>query len=427
MEKNYSSAAYKRSRGAYTAQCAFEYFVALLVTDVFLAKLLTSIGISDELTGIISSFISLAFIIQLASIFLVKTKISTKKLVIIGDTVSVFFFMLLYLIPFIPIGKTEKTIIIIISIIIAYASNYLILTMCYHWGNSFVEPRKRASFSATKEIISLVSGMTFTVIVGYIIDKFESVGNLNGGFLFIAVSIFILNICEFICLCMIKKEDSLHMPDNTSLKAVMKNTVGNKSFKNIIILTIMWNVACYFTFGFMGTFKTNDLALSIFSVQIINIVAHIIRAFISKPFGKYSDQHSFAKGFKLALYIAAAAFFINIFTSNSTWFLVIIYTILYDCCQAGTSQNSYNMTYSYVDLEYITQAMAIKNSLGGLCGFGASIIAGKLLGIIQTNGNNLFGIHIYGQQVLSAISFIIVIAAIIFTKTKIEKQEIKIQ
>ena len=87
-ENNYNSMEYKRSRAAYMAQCTFEYFISLLVADAFLAKLLTSLGISDSMVGIISSFISIAFIIQLMSIFLVRTKISSKKLVIFFDTLS---------------------------------------------------------------------------------------------------------------------------------------------------------------------------------------------------------------------------------------------------------------------------------------------------------------------------------------------------
>ena len=56
---------YKRSRWAYTFECAFEYFVSLLVTGVFLAKLLKDVGMDDALIGIISSFISLSFLFQL--------------------------------------------------------------------------------------------------------------------------------------------------------------------------------------------------------------------------------------------------------------------------------------------------------------------------------------------------------------------------
>ena len=69
--------------------------------------------------------------------------------------------------------------------------------------------------------------------------------------------------------------------------------------------------------------------------------------------GRYSDKRSYARGFELGLYFAAGAFLINVFTTRSTWFFVVVYTILYNCCVAGTNQNSYNITYSYVDSRFI--------------------------------------------------------------------------
>ena len=53
----FESRAYKRSRAAYKWECTFEYFVALLVGNTFLAKLLTYLGFSESETGIISSLI----------------------------------------------------------------------------------------------------------------------------------------------------------------------------------------------------------------------------------------------------------------------------------------------------------------------------------------------------------------------------------
>ena len=51
----FADPAYRRSRKAYTIECAFEYFVTILVGDAFLAKLLSAIGLSDAFIGIISS------------------------------------------------------------------------------------------------------------------------------------------------------------------------------------------------------------------------------------------------------------------------------------------------------------------------------------------------------------------------------------
>ena len=96
----FHSPEYRRSRRAYIMECTFEYFVSLLVTDAFLVKLLSSIGLSDALIGIIASFVSMAFLFQLFSVFVVQRITNTKRFVILFHSVSQLFFMSLYLLPF---------------------------------------------------------------------------------------------------------------------------------------------------------------------------------------------------------------------------------------------------------------------------------------------------------------------------------------
>ncbi len=88
MEKDFSSVEYKRSRNAYTMYAMFEYFVALLVADSFLAKLLKSVGFGDGDVGIISSFISLAFVFQLFSLFLARKRGSKKVMILVLDAIG---------------------------------------------------------------------------------------------------------------------------------------------------------------------------------------------------------------------------------------------------------------------------------------------------------------------------------------------------
>ena len=82
MSEKFETKEYKLSRKAYVAQCTFEYFISILVTDAYLAKMLSHQGISDAMIGIISSFVSLAFLFQLSAIFLVDRVKNTKKTVI---------------------------------------------------------------------------------------------------------------------------------------------------------------------------------------------------------------------------------------------------------------------------------------------------------------------------------------------------------
>ncbi len=422
MENIYSSAEYKRSRKAYIVQCAAEYFISILVADAFLAKLLSNIGVSDALTGIISSFISFAFMFQLLSMGLMKRMKSVKRTVILFDTLSQLFFMSIYLVVFLPVSQSVKTVLVMAGVLFGYFCMYLIYSIYFKWANSYVSPENRGEYSAVKEIISLFTGVIFTLGIGFVIDKYESVGNISGGFLFIALAMLILNVINFISLMSIK--DGEVSSCGHSAKEILENTLKNKNFRSVVLLTILWEMARYFTIGFMGTYKTKELALTVGTVQVINMAGNLFRLLVSKPFGRYSDKKSFAKGFNLALLIAGTGFLINIFTTPESVWCVVIFTVLYSVSMAGTNQNSYNIIYSYVESDFIVEAMSVKNCIGGLMGFFASIIGGKVLSAVSANGNTVFGIHMYGQQLLSLISLVFVLAAMAYNFLVLEKAKI---
>ena len=426
--EQFDSPDYKRSRMAYRMECTFEYFLSLLVGDAFLATLLSAIGLSDGLIGIVSSLVTFAFLFQLVAILVVQRIGNVKRFVILLQAGSHLLFTCLYFIPFLPWALAYKEILVVVCILAAYFGKYLVNSMLYKWGNAFVDPNKRATFSAGKEMISLASGIVMTLILGHVMDAFEAAGNLDGGFIFAAIAMLIFNACDVVSMLLMKKDTQAEEPTNVRevvpLREVLRNTVGNKNFRNVIILTVLWDIARYTTVGFLGTYRIKELAFTVGAVQIINMVGNAGRFLLSKPFGKYSDKHSFAKGMELAMILCAVAFAINMVTTPSTRLFVIGYSLFYNISMAGSNQNMLSITYSYVDTKYFVQASAIKNSIGGLCGFGASLLAGRLLSYIQDSGNMLFGIHVYGQQVLSAISLIFLVAAILFTHFVIGKQTV---
>ena len=423
----FKSAAYKRSRIAYSAQCTFEYLISLLISDAFLAKLLTNIGISDAMIGIISSFISFAFLFQLLSIELISRMKNVKRTVVFFNCLSQVLYICMYCVPFIDASISIKMGMVIGAIVLAYFSKYMVSSILFNWANSYVEPHSRGTFSAIKEMISLFSGMIFSLVAGFAVDKYEAAGNLKGGFVFIIILLLILNVFNFMSLIMIKNTKLSNQSNKMPMKEVLANTVGNKNYRSVIVLLSMWSIAVYMTNSFMGIFKTKDLLMSLGLVQIVNIIADGMRLVFSIPLGKYSDKKSYAKGIELALIIAAVGFAANMFTQKNTWWLIIVYTVLYNVSIAGTNANKFNITYSYVKSEYLVQAMAIQNCISGVLGFCASLVGSFILSYIQKNGNMIFGVSVYGQQVLSAVSLIIVLCAIIYDRLVIEKQKIILQ
>ena len=428
MDYIFESQEYKTNRKLYVIQAALEYFISLALTDAFLAKVLTSLGISDSVIGIVSSFISLAFVFQILTSLVARIRLKTKTLVILFDTVSNVLFMSLYFVPFLPVSPELRKVLAVFAILLAYAVKYPVSSIMFKWHNSFVSPYHRARFSANKEMISLISGIAFTTLLGFAVDKFEGMGSIKGAFLFIAITLFVITIFNFLAIFNVTDEPkSDNKVVKKSFKNILDNTIFNKNYRNVIIAGAMWEFARYFSVGFMGTFKTNDLMISVFAIQVINMAASMVRLIFSKPVARYSDKNSFAKGLQLGITIAMVSFLVNIFTTNATWYLVVIFTVLFQTAFAGITANTFNICYSYVDAEYVTDAMAVKNCICGIVGFVASVIGGVILNYVQGNGNMFMGIPMYGQQLLSAGSFVICLGAVLFIKFVVSKQKVMVQ
>ena len=60
---------YALSRFLYILEAMLEYFVSIAVGTVYLAKITKYVGIGDEITAILTAFVSLGCSFQLLSIF----------------------------------------------------------------------------------------------------------------------------------------------------------------------------------------------------------------------------------------------------------------------------------------------------------------------------------------------------------------------
>ena len=91
-----------RSRKLYIAEAALEYLIAILVAGSYLATLTKQLGMSDGLTGILSSVISLGCLFQLLS--MIFRKQTVKRFVVVLSLLNQVLFMLLYAVPLFPIS-----------------------------------------------------------------------------------------------------------------------------------------------------------------------------------------------------------------------------------------------------------------------------------------------------------------------------------
>ena len=70
-----------------------------------------------------------------------------------------------------------------------------------------------------------------------------------------------------------------------------------------------------------------------------------------------------------------------------------------------------------------TVVAAVTGAVGGLVGFASSLVGGRILSAVQSHGNRIFGVTVYGQQVLLGLSCLLTAAALVYTGRVVEKQK----
>jgi len=405
----------------YILEAAFEYFISILVAGAYLAKLTSELGVSDSVTGILSSVVSLACGAQVFAIFLFKNG-SSKKGVTILHSINQLCFAFMYLVPFIDIPRDTKIVVFILLLLSGHFINNVVQPSKINWFMALVDDSKRGRFTANKEIVSLLGGMIFSFAMGSLIDRYEAMGRIKESFIICGITILGLTVLHTATLIMSREKPATEK-EKAPMREILTGLLRDRSYFKVIFVSVLWNVSHYVSTPFYGTYTVKELGFSMTFISIISMVYALVRSAFSRPLGRYADKRSFDKMLTVCFLVAMVGFAVNIFTvpSNGKVFYMIYY-VLYAVGMAGINSGGINLIYEHVSPEKRVCALALKNTLAGIAGFLTTIVASRLVAHIQANGNTFFGMHVYAQQVTSALSVILVAVTIIYLNTVVIKR-----
>ena len=402
--------AVKRTLDLYILMCAFEYFISILVSGTFLATLTSHLGISDSLTGIITSFVSLGCLFQLLSMFLNRRH--TKNLVLVGGIVNQLIFMLLYVVPFFDAGQQINSAIFIVVMLVAYILSNAIIPIRVNWFYSLLDPHQRGVFSSKTQIVSLITGMLFTFGMGTLVDHFRETGQIKIAFILCAVTIFVCSVAYTLMVIFSVPPAPEHA--SSSRRDILR-VFKSKNALKITLLFCIWRVATYSSLPFYSTYQIKELGFSLQFVSFLNIVHSLSASFVSTPWGKFADKKGFAIMMRICLGIAAAAFLVNVFTvPKNGAFMYLLYTLVYATAVGGIGLCQTNLVFEMVEPDLRSNAVALNSAISGLVGFLVTLIVSPLVDYIQQNGNQLFGLNVYAQQMVSLIACIFTVLCILY-------------
>ncbi len=410
---------YRKSRFLYILEAAFEYFISLLLTGAFLARVTTAIGMSDAETGIVSAFVSLGSGFQFVSIFLAG-RTPVKHWVTALHIVGQVFYALVYAIPFLPLAPGGKIALFTVCLLLGQVISNIISSPKINWYMTLVPDGARGRFTATKEMVSLLGGMTFSMVMGFLCDRYYDAGNVYAAFLLCAITICVLSALHTLTLVFSKEKPTPRHEHHAA--AELRNLFTDRNLLRVVAISVLWNVANYATMPFFGTYQNRELGFSLTFVALLSVVYSIARSLCSRPFGRLADRFSFATMLKICYAIEALGFLVNMFTvpANGKVFYTVYY-VLNAIGMAGVNSGEINLIYDYVAPENRTGALALKNTLAGTLGFLSTLAASALVSHIQASGNRFLGISVYAQQVLSAIGLLITLGILLYLHTVIGK------
>ncbi len=413
---------YKTSRFLYVLEAAFECFIATAVGTVYLARVAKAIGIPDALTAVLSSTVSLGFGFQIFAVFLANKK-PVKTWVTILHIISQIMFGLIYFVPVFEVNQTFKIVCLFVLLISAEAMHNLINAPKITWYMSLVDNHKRGSFTAVKEMVSLVGNILFTFLLGSVLDMFSN-GEEIGKTAFIVIGCVIFGLMILHTITLVFSKEKPDFSPKVSTKENLKSLIKNKPFWKVVVVQAAWSFANGATLYFLGTYQSNELGFTATYSSLIIMVASFMRILASLPMGKIADKYSFKTMLNVCYCIALVDFAVGMFTAPSNGkVLMFIFYILNYVALAGINSSTINLVYDYVDYDKRMSALALSKSIAGICGFMVTIILAPVLSAIQKGGNQIFGMTIYGQQLFAGLSFVIVIGLITYLNIAFRNQK----
>ena len=409
----------KRSRLLYIFYAAMEYLIALAVMGSFLAKLTTEIGMSDGMTGVISAVGTLGGLFQLISMFIHKSRV--KKLVIALTVSNQLLFISLYLIPRLALGQQVSGVLFTLSIVMANLLINVSAPKKSTWMMSLVDDRRRGVFSAYKEMFSLVMGMAFSFGMGALFDWLEGMGRLYTAFGIMAC---VMTVCMLLCvLCeVLMVEKPLPVVARKPILQTVKGLLQNKRLRSVVLLYLLYFLINNSAIPFFATYQLNELGFSLTLISGFGILSSVARLIVSPYWGKLADRLSFADMLEKCFLVMGAGFLFTALAAPSNGKIMFaLYYIFHGIAMGGVNSGMFNLVFDCAKPEERADSLAVCQSISGLCGFLITLVFSSVVTAMQQGGNQLFGMTVYAQQVLSVVSLLATLGAVAYVHFRVKK------
>lgn len=436
----------KKSRVCFTVGDSAVQTIAQLSGGTFLATLMSFCGISDANIGIITSLVSLAAISQIFLINYFK-KLKKYKFLVCFTALQRLLFTVIYFVPLLSISSGKKGLLIVVLYFTGQIFVQIGTPASQDWIASLVPGRLRGKYFSIKDSIA-VFVVSSTMLIGGIILDFFKKRNLEAGFILIGVIIFLLVAINFVAFSKMKEPklsylntEGKEMHGRLAKKAKESEKTGkgrekaiiteikeafqNRKFRKAFTLQSLYTLSFYICLPFNASYQINDLALPYTFIMLIGFIANLYRIYISPKLGRLADKYGMARLLRYTLLALGFNMFANALTvPGNAYPLFILSQFIASTAWAFVGIGLFGVQLDFFLNEKRMIWLTMVSSISGVFGFAVSILGGVLLDMLQKADICILGAHIYAQQVLNLLGFLIMLFTVWYIRFHIETEKI---
>ncbi len=391
-------------------EATLEYFIHICVTTTCLTAILDEMGVATSLQGVIGAITSLACSVQLLAVFGMKRNRSCKRWVCILNLINQLLFAVLYCVPSIQATPTMRVAIFIGLLLLAYGCQHFLTPARVNWQMSLVDDNHRGTFTAHKEIVSLIGGMAVSQGAGILLDHFKEKGDMQSCFVIFGVTITVLSLLHLAVMLSTEEPACEQSTHTRTFREILGVVFGNKNLRRVVIFDVLY-VCSTVSLHFYSIYLVRTFGLPYTYITTVAIVHALFRASVSHFLGRLADKKSWAYMLRVCMSVLAVGFVVfMICTKEIVVYLYPVFSLCYAFSLGGTNAGRTNLCLDYAKKEDRRYILGIQHAISGVCGFLVTLLASVLVERIEQNGNVFLGISLYPQQLLFGISAVAMLA-----------------
>ena len=123
---------------------------------------------------------------------------------------------------------------------------------------SMVEDGSRGRYTSVKEMVSLLTGMVFSYVMGSMSDYYRGIGQIRKSFAICAGVIFVLTVLHTLTMVLAAEKEEREGGSSGTGRGGRFGIIRDRNVLRVTAVLVIWHAANYVAVPFYGSYQTKE-------------------------------------------------------------------------------------------------------------------------------------------------------------------------